>query len=217
MADSNNNPRPGTSTRKRTSTGTFVGNEDQIQQWLEEVNEHELSDIDDEVEDPTYEPETQNVEEDVISCEEDPESNLESQQEPVTVVERQRSSHVSEDHYKGKNGFVWSKQERPRTSCIAAHNIIRLPCHTTKTNFEGYSELWSKLIDPTMLESLVRFTNQKLSFYRIKFKNTTKPELQDTNDVNEIKAFIGLMYYSSAFKCNDADLRKIFITDGAGP
>ncbi|CAK1583553.1 unnamed protein product [Parnassius mnemosyne] len=66
-----------------------------------------------------------------------------------------------------------------------------------------------------MLESLVQFTNQKVSFYRTKFKNTTKAELCDTN-VNEIKVFIGLMYYSSVFKCNDAYLHTIFATNGTG-
>lgn len=205
MAD---NDRPSTSTsRKRTLAGTFVGNDDQLLGWLEEESEHEFSDIDNEDEDPNFEPEIQHIEEDDISCEEEP--NI----EPASVVER--SSDESQEHFKGKNGFIWSIEERPRTSRIAAHNIIRLPGRTTSNNFEGYSELWLKLIDPTMLDSLVQFTNQKLFFYRIKFKNTTKVELRDTN-VNEMKAFIGLMYYSSVFKCNDADLHTIFATDGTG-
>ncbi|CAH2216807.1 jg24064, partial [Pararge aegeria aegeria] len=55
--------------------------------------EHEFIDIDDEVEDPTFEPETQNFDEDVISYEENPEPNVEARQEPATIVER----HISSD------------------------------------------------------------------------------------------------------------------------
>jgi hypothetical protein len=63
MADTSNNAST-SSTRKRTAAGTFVSIEDQITKWLEEESEHEFSDIDDEDEDPTFQPETQHVEED---------------------------------------------------------------------------------------------------------------------------------------------------------
>lgn len=131
MAGSSENSRPGTtSTRKRTSAGTFVGYEDQILKWLEEEDEHEFSDVDDEHEDPTFEPEIQQIEEDVILCEEDPEPNVGARQESAEVIEHQQSSDEARENYRGKNGFIWNKHERPRTSRIAAHNIIRLPGRT---------------------------------------------------------------------------------------
>ncbi|KAH9628687.1 hypothetical protein HF086_008628 [Spodoptera exigua] len=208
MDISSNTPKPRTSAHKRTSAGTFVNKEEEILNWLEEESDDVFSGIDDEDEDPSFEPEIQRDEDDVISREEDAESILEVQQEPVIEVERQQSSYKSQDHYTGKNGFIWSTQEHPRSSRVPAHNIIRLPGRIITKKFEGYSELWSKLIDPTMLQSLVRYTNQKLSSYRTKFKNNSMAELVDTN-VNEMRAFIGLMYYSSVFKCNDKSQHNI--------
>ncbi|KAJ8728810.1 hypothetical protein PYW07_006506 [Mythimna separata] len=186
MDISSNTPKPRTSARKRTPAGTFVSHEEEILNWLEEESDDGFSGIDDE--DPSFEPEIQCDEDDVISCQEDSQSIFEVQQEPAMEVEHQQSSDEPQEHYTGR--------------------II------TK-KFEGYSELWSKLIDPTMLESLVRYTNQKLSSYRTRFKNNSMAEFVDTN-VNEMRALISLMYYSSVFKCNDEDLNTIFATNGTG-
>lgn len=66
-----------------------------------------------------------------------------------------------------------------------------------------------------MLKSLVEHTNQKLNMYRNKFKDSNRLELKDTNE-SEMKAFIGLLYYSSVLKCNASDTNIIFATDGTG-
>lgn len=208
-----------------------------ITEWLNEESEHEFSDVDDEGDDPNFQPEIEYLEDDEISVTE--ESSQELIQEPAEEervaaeertfgepsqevfqepVEEERPAATEEPsgRFKGKNGFIWNSQECPRTSRTAAHNIIRLPRRlNSNSNFEGYFELWSKLFDHSMLESLIGFTNQKLSTYRAKFKQSTKTELMDTN-VTEMKAFIGIMYYSSVFKCNDSDLKMIFATDGTG-
>lgn len=213
------NINQGPSGSKRTSSGTFKSREEQIQQWLEEESEYEFSDLDDEGNDPNFQPENQLLEDDEVSndeagqelCVSSHESGPELQ--PTTKELRQETSSESPEYYKGKNGFMWNRKECPRTSRTAAHNIVRLPGRLHTPNFEGYLALWFKLFDMSMLECLVRFTNQKLSTYRAQFKNSAKVELMDT-DVTEMKAFIGLMYYTSVFKCNDADLRIIFATDG---
>ncbi|KAL3277500.1 hypothetical protein HHI36_012846 [Cryptolaemus montrouzieri] len=93
--------------------------------WLEEDTEYGFSEVDDEDGDPTFEPEVYNLEEDAISCEEDPDLYVEARQEPATVVECQQSLDESQHYHTSKNGFIWSKQQHPRTSRIAAHNIIR--------------------------------------------------------------------------------------------
>ncbi|XP_022814421.1 uncharacterized protein LOC111357597 [Spodoptera litura] len=112
MDISSDTPKPRTSARKRTPAGTFVSHEEKILNWLEEESDDGFSGIDDEDGDPSFEPEIQRDEDDVISREEDSESILEVQQEPVVEVERQQSSDESQEHYTGKNGFIWSAQER---------------------------------------------------------------------------------------------------------
>ncbi|XP_055913322.1 piggyBac transposable element-derived protein 4-like [Eupeodes corollae] len=208
MAHSNNN---GESQKlKRTSNGNFASHDLLMEQWLDDESEHDFSDFDDEDDDPTFQPETEFLEADEVSDElEEPEHEEASPEAPVKLNVHQEKS------YKGKKGFTWNREECPRTSRTANHNIIRLPGRLHTPSFEGYFELWSKLFYPSMLENLITFTNQKLNSFRTRFKQTTKVELKDTN-VTEMKAFIGLLYYSSIFKCNDADLRLIFATDGTG-
>uniref|UniRef100_A0A0K8UXT0 PiggyBac transposable element-derived protein 4 n=1 Tax=Bactrocera latifrons TaxID=174628 RepID=A0A0K8UXT0_BACLA len=194
---------------KRTSSGTFKNRNELILQWLEKESEHEFSDMDDECNDPNFQPETA-----LLDNDEDNEEQHATTSETQNICE-EVNQHPTSDYYKGKKGFMWSARERPKTSRTASHNIIRLPGRLQTSTFEGYLQLWSKIFDESMLECLVQYTNQKLCNYRAKFNNTTKVELMDTY-VTEMKAFIGLLYYTSVFKCNDADLRTIFATDGSG-
>ena len=66
-----------------------------------------------------------------------------------------------------------------------------------------------------MLEEIVLQTNQKLISIQTNYANSDKQELKDT-DIVELRAFIGLLLYSAAFKSNHEDLTSIFATDGTG-
>lgn len=194
---------------KRTSAGTFKSSEQQITEWREEIDEEgEDFSGDDDVNDPDF------VAEEIIF--EDDEISLEArfQEEGNSFAEVQTES-ISEHLYRCKNGFVWSDQEGPRHSRVPAHNILRLPNIVTFTKFESYVCLWTRFFDQSMLSSLIVNTNQKLNMYRSQFKNNSRAELMDTNE-NEMRAFIGLLYYSSVFKCNASDLNTVFATDGTG-
>lgn len=194
---------------KRTSAGTFKSSDQQIIEWLEEIEEEgeDFSD-DDTTKDPNFEPEQIIFDSDEICLE------AGFQEENNCFTELQTES-LSEEIYKGKNSFVWSAQECHRNSRVAAHNIIRLPKLSTTSKFESYVNIWTTLFDEPMLLNLIVYTNQKLNMYRNQFKNNSRAELIDTNET-EMKAFIGLLYYSSVFKCNDCDLNTVFANDGTG-
>uniref|UniRef100_A0A1I8N812 Uncharacterized protein n=1 Tax=Musca domestica TaxID=7370 RepID=A0A1I8N812_MUSDO len=90
---------------KRTSAGTFKSSEQQITEWLEEIDEEgEDFSGDDDVNDPDF------VAEEIIF--EDDEISLEArfQEEGNSFAEVQTES-ISEHLYRCKNGFVWSDQE----------------------------------------------------------------------------------------------------------
>lgn len=149
----------------------------------------------------------------VFEADEISEEEPDDEQPSANAINSHTTENINDQYYKGKNGFKWNSKECPIRSRTAAHNIIRLPGRLRNPNFEGYFQLWSKIFDSSILECLVTYTNQKLYNYRIQFKQSTKIELMDTN-VTEMKAFIGVIFYSSVFKCNDADLSMIFATDG---
>lgn len=202
---------------KRDSSGRFKNNDEQVEQWLEELeDENEFSDLDDSVEDPNYM--EGNGQQDVLADLEE-ENAQSSESDFLSEDEVPLSSLVSQEqggpNYIGKDGFLWSKKEIARTSRTPAHNIIHVSRSTEELVFRTFDELWSKIFDPQMLETVVLHTNQKLQTYRERFRNTNRQELKDTNET-EMRSLLGLLYYSSVFKCNDADANYLFATDGTG-
>lgn len=75
--------------------------------------------------------------------------------------------------------------------------------------------LWLELFDTTMIDKIVTCTNQKLSQVRPKYKNPNKIELRPI-DREEMKAFLGSLFYTSVFKSNHENTKSIFATDGSG-
>lgn len=137
---------------KRTSAGTFKSHDQLVEEWLE----YEFSDLDSEDDDPDFQPETQNLESDEVSDDESQNQGPSEEMRQQTFEDvRQKTTGVSSEHFKGKNGFIWYRQECPRTSRSAAHNTVRLPGRLNSSNFEGYFDLCSKFFDLSMLESLV--------------------------------------------------------------
>lgn len=202
---------------KRNCSGRYTNDDEQIEDWLNELEEeNEFSDFDDSVEDPNF------VEENVQQEENEDleEQNTQSSESDFNSEDEEPlSSLVCGDqdgsNYIGKNGFLWSKKEIARTSRTPAHNIIQVSQPTEELAFTSFQEIWSKFFDGEMLETVVLHTNQKLQSYRERFRNTHRQELKDTNET-EMRSLFGLLYYSSVFKCNDADANYLFATDGTG-
>lgn len=218
---------------KRDCRGKFKNKDEEIEAWLQELEEEkEFSDFDDSLEDPDYQVQNEKREgshdnqelqeenvvrqgdvDEVSESEhydgEDEENNL-----PLSSLLSQNRDQVV-SNYVGKNGFIWSKTEVARTSRTPAHNIIHMSRSTDPLVFESFVDLWAKLFDPEMVANIILHTNEKLQAYRERFRNTNRQELKDINET-EIRSLFGLLYYSSVFKCNDADANYIFATDGTG-
>lgn len=94
------------------------------------------------------------------------------------------------------------------------HNIVDIPRQQPKT-FTDFESLWLELFDTIMIDTIVTCTNQKLSDVRTKYKNPNKIELRPT-DREEMKAFLGSLFYTSVFKSNHENTKSIFATDGSG-
>lgn len=66
-----------------------------------------------------------------------------------------------------------------------------------------------------MLLEVLACTNEKIKEYRSRYADKTRTELRDTT-VTEMRAFIGLLYYTAIFKSNKENLESLFATDGTG-
>lgn len=124
------------------------------------------------------------------------------------TIERQNA-------YYGKNRFKWSPQEFYRTTRTLLHNIIRMSSKLGPKIFSTYEELFSLLFTDNMISKIVTHTNKKIESYQANFKNTSRIELMPTT-ILEMKAFIGLLYYTSVFKSNRENADYIYATDGTG-
>ncbi|XP_047027217.1 uncharacterized protein LOC124635382 [Helicoverpa zea] len=104
---------------KRVSSGRYTNDDEQIEDWLNELEEeHEFCDFDDSVEDPYY------VEENVQQEENEDleEQNIQSSESDFNSEDEEPFSFLvcgDQDgaNYIGKNGFLWSKKEGLRSSC----------------------------------------------------------------------------------------------------
>lgn len=65
------------------------------------------------------------------------------------------------------------------------------------------------------MNEVVIHTNEKLHELRIKFKTPERVDLRNT-DIVEIRALIGLLFFSGIFKSNHEDLDSLYATDGTG-
>ncbi|CAK1579698.1 unnamed protein product [Parnassius mnemosyne] len=122
-------------------------------------------------------------------------------------------------NYFGKNRFRWSSQPPVSRSRTLQHNIVQQP-PGLKRNFRDVlnsnttsSDLWHLFFTDDMLEEIVKHTNEKIRRIRPNYQNQTC--VQDL-DVIELKAFIGMLYYTSIFKENHTHYTCWYSTDGTG-
>lgn len=132
-------------------------------------------------------------------------------------VEINNNSTSESRYYYGKNRFKWSAEQPQRFSRTPLHNIIRLPTSVGSQNIQDESEnlmcrYWSQFFDDSIENIIIEHTNKKLY---IKFESTNKLEAKPL-DKTELRAFLGLLLYSSVFKSNRESIDLIFATDGTG-
>lgn len=139
-------------------------------------------------------------------------STIESHSKDVTVSSEQRNEPRS---YYGRNRYKWSSQEPAPTSRTPLHNIVRMSSKLGPKTFTSHEDIWSLLFTEEMISLLVTHTNQKITATKSKYKDSSRSELAPTTNL-EMKAYIGLLFYTAAFKSNRENSDFIFATDGSG-
>ncbi|KFM73858.1 PiggyBac transposable element-derived protein 4, partial [Stegodyphus mimosarum] len=174
---------------------------------------------------------TQDQIEEIVRNWSDLEFSDESSNDEVNESEHDTNSEISADEnedpcspstsdfFIGKNEFKWSIQEPNKAVRTRSHNIIlQLPGLKSaarigpKVDPEG---AWNLLFDESILRIIVKWTNVKINEIRMKYSDSKRHELIDTDEI-EIKAFLGLLLYSAVFKSNREDIDSLFATDGTG-
>lgn len=134
---------------KRTSAGAFICHDEKIAKRLNEESEHEFSDVDDEGDDPYFQPEIENLVRRWRNFRNWSHLRNLFKNQLKKNVQLLRKSHLNVSKVKmDLFGIVTSAQEHQElqpTICI-----IRLPRRLNyNSNFKDYFELWSKLIEPS--------------------------------------------------------------------
>lgn len=126
-------------------------------------------------------------------------------------------SELRSTSYYGKNRYKWAKQPPSARVRTPQHNIISRPA-SSKLMADDEKDpfsIWNKLFDDEMLQHILTWTNAKISDYRTKFARHDRPELKAL-DITEMKAFLGLLFYSAVLKSNHEDTSYLFALDGTG-
>lgn len=100
------------------------------------------------------------------------------------------------------------------------HNIVlTLPGLRAKAKQLGTNpnieDVWSLLFSEDIIAELIQWTNVKIIDARKKYKEQTSPILS-TIDETEMKAFLGILVYTSVFKSGNESINCLFATDGTG-
>lgn len=144
-------------------------------------------------------------------CEDDRQDRVDSDSSEDTPLSVLRSA-----SYHGKNRYKWAKQPPSARVRTLQHNIISRPTSSKLANDEkDQLTIWNKLFDTEMLQHILTWTNAKMTEYRIKFARHDRPELREL-DIIELKAFMGLLFYSAVLKSNHEDTSHLFASDGTG-
>lgn len=178
--------------------------------WIEDmIRNEDLSDVDDSDVDKDY----------VINSDHNTssEQSEDSSDDEITCNARDNTGRF----YYGKNGFKWSVEPfHTRNTRTQRHNImVQLPGLKQRARALGTKpeplETWGLMIDDDILNIIIHFTNLKLQKAKNLQKNPNTTEMRNV-DLIEMKAFIGLLFYSAIFKSNHEDTRAMWATDGTG-
>ncbi|KAJ8875144.1 hypothetical protein PR048_023037 [Dryococelus australis] len=138
---------------------------------------------------------------------------------------RDSQSSQPSNYYWGRRRaeFKWSKQAPNTRARVGAKTIIRrihLPGNIgpVRELDINCSELdtWDRIFTGDMLDTIVLHTKEKLAEARSTYANyEDRSELKDTEGV-EIRALLGVLYYSVIFKSNHKDLNAMIACDITG-
>ncbi|XP_060803393.1 piggyBac transposable element-derived protein 4-like [Amyelois transitella] len=137
----------------------------------------------------------------------------------IPLAQLQSRSRPRKKNYFGKNRFRWASVPSIARSRTPQHNIVNQtpglkPVFRAMLNNSTMPlDIWSLLFTDEMLEKIVLHTNEKIRRIRPKYKKQTC--VQDL-DLIELKAFIGLLFYTAIFKENHEHYTSWYSSDGTG-
>ncbi|XP_026331127.1 piggyBac transposable element-derived protein 4-like [Hyposmocoma kahamanoa] len=214
----------------------MAANDELIARWLEEVPSDEedlingvFSDVEDDVGDGHVLEEISGSDSEIEGEEEPILTNLQTRNSPsVSSVQTSSDDDVPllelrsrprKKNFFGKNRFRWSSEPPHYRSRTLQHNIVLekegvKPEYRTAINASSTPlDIWSKFFTDDILNKIVQHTNQKIREIRPKYNKQTN--VQDI-DLIELKAFIGLLFYTAIFKENREHYTSWYKTDGSG-
>uniref|UniRef100_A0A1B6MC64 PiggyBac transposable element-derived protein domain-containing protein n=1 Tax=Graphocephala atropunctata TaxID=36148 RepID=A0A1B6MC64_9HEMI len=121
---------------------------------------------------------------------------------------------------KMKPAFKWRKTVPPSNVRTRRHNIIsHVPGLKDKAKSLGDNptpfQVWKLLITDDILEEVLNWTNQKIRSMKPKYSEQKLTFIEELH-LTELKAFIGLLVFSSVFKAGNESVDSFFATDGTG-
>lgn len=198
---------------------------------VEEEEEFEQPNIPESDSDSDFEPEVLRCSSESDSASEDYEvpipKNLQSKNcvqadmiEPLDKQVPEEQEENETDFYFGKNGFKWTITEPSANRRTPKHNIIRfVPGMKNIVKNMGPipqpEQIWSKLIDETILQEVITWTNLKLQDMRTKVDVHQKSNYRDT-ELNEMKGLIGLFLLTGIYRSNFENMLSLFSTKPTG-
>lgn len=153
----------------------------------------------------------------------DSEHDSESEQEAdETRVDDEEYDTTEEFFYgkkvKKKEQFKWKKVHPPIARTRRNNIVLQLPGLKAPAKQLGtkptVEEVWGLLFTNDILDEVLQWTNRKISSVKVNYKKP-QPYLCDLTIV-ELKAFIGLLIYTSIFKSSNESIDSFYATDGTG-
>lgn len=104
----------------------------------------------------------------------------------------------------GKNGYTWKLKKPQRTSDRFNQPVLVIipsPINAA-ANCDSIEEFWEVLFSPDIIEDIVKFTNIQIeeTIASLIEKEQLEQSYHHQTDVQEIRALIGLYYYSGRWK-----------------
>lgn len=128
---------------------------------------------------------------------------------------------VGKRYLYGKNRYRWCTTEVVPSSRVRKHNII-MKVPTLKGGARDLGQtadplsIWNLLVSEDILLQVSEWTNHKLSQMRSKYTDKNSISHLREIDMIELKAFLGLLVFTSIFNSNHENIDTIFATDGTG-
>lgn len=137
------------------------------------------------------------------------------------VNEENSDNFIDQKYLYGKNRFRWCTSEVVPSSRVRKHNIVmKVPAVKGRarelgTNADQLS-VWNLLFSEDILLQIMEWTNHKLSQMRSEYRDKNSISHVREVDMVELKAFLGLLIFTSIFNSNHENISTIFATDGTG-